>query len=576
MSRCIGKYRAYGGVETRAKFLENVGRCGQHAPMLRVTGRPLAALAAFARTRPGSFVVQRSFRAQLGIDRLLALPDTARDRWPIDNRPWPARAPRTRAASAGGAPDGWAPTSDAIVRAYREGRTTPREIALRVLRGAEELARAGCPVFYETREEDVLADADASTLRWARGEQRGDLDGVPFAVKEQIAVRGLSRRCGTRFLPATPMTTDATIVARLKDAGAIATGITTMTEFGMTPSGASPLRNMPRNPHDRDRLCGGSSSGSGVAVATGLVPLALGADGGGSIRIPAAINGCFGIKPTWGRLSREGDPSGGTVAHVGPLASSTWDLARMLEICGASDPKDAETREAPPVGNLLAMLSSGVRGLVIGVPRSEWADAPPDIARVCEEALAALVKEGAILRDVTLPFVRYAPAIGYITIALEARTGLREAWRDHVDEMSHDLQVSFASLDAFSALDYGDAQRLRAGLRRDLRDVFQEVDALALPTTQTTAPKVSELERQCGFLDPAVLDALCRFTFLGNLTGHPGVSIPAGVDGQGLPVGLQIMADAWDEGTALVVSATLEKAGLARVRKPAIASSILE
>src|SRR5207302_3801376 len=131
----------------------------------------------------------------------------------------------------------------------------------------------------------------------------------------------------------------------VRAAGAITIGTTPMTEFGMTPNGANSKRTMPRNPHATDRIAGGSSTGTGVAVATGLVPFGLGADGGGSIRIPAAINGVFGIKPTWGRVSRAGDVSRGSVTHVGPLASSTLDLARVLELIGALDPDDRETRE---------------------------------------------------------------------------------------------------------------------------------------------------------------------------------------------------------------------------------------
>src|SRR5262249_25247988 len=149
------------------------------------------------------------------------------------------------------------------------------------------------------------------------GRALGFFDGVPWAVKEQTAVRGLARRSGTAFIDPAPWPDDATVVARVRAAGAITLGTTSMTEFGMTPTGANAKRAMPRNPHTTTHLPGGSSTGSGVAVATGLVPFALGCDGGGSIRVPASINGVFGIKPTWGRVSRSGDAFGGSVAHLG-------------------------------------------------------------------------------------------------------------------------------------------------------------------------------------------------------------------------------------------------------------------
>src|SRR5262249_13970901 len=177
----------------------------------------------------------------------------------------------------------------------------------------------------------ALEEAAASTERWRSGNPRGPLDGVPCAVKEEAAVRGLPRCSGTAYVERSAREEDATFVARLRDAGAIVLGTTHMTEHGMTPLGANAMRTMPRNPHATDCVAGGSSTGSGVAVATGLVPFAIGCDGGGSIRTPAALNGVFGIKPTWGRVSREGDSASGSVAHVGPLASSTVDLARVLE-----------------------------------------------------------------------------------------------------------------------------------------------------------------------------------------------------------------------------------------------------
>jgi Asp-tRNA(Asn)/Glu-tRNA(Gln) amidotransferase A subunit family amidase len=327
---------------------------------------------------------------------------------------------------------------------------------------------------------------------------------------------------------------------------------------------------MPRNPHALDHVAGGSSTGSGVAVATGLVPFALGADGGGSIRIPAALCGVFGIKPTWGRISRWGDLSGGTVAHVGPLASSTLDLARCLEASSGPDPNDTQTWLAPPrePGSFVRALSRGVRGLRVGVVESEWADASAPVARAGREALRVLEKEGAILVDVRVELAKWAAPAGYLAIGMEARAAHRDLIARGA-RFSADLAISYVVLGQMSANEYLEAQRLRSGLRVEVARAFRDVDLLGLPSAATTAARVTDAEFEGGFLDARALDALCRFMFLGNLTGLPALSAPVGLEGA-LPIGVQLVGDAWDEATVLAASAQLERTGAARVERPAV------
>jgi aspartyl-tRNA(Asn)/glutamyl-tRNA(Gln) amidotransferase subunit A len=334
---------------------------------------------------------------------------------------------------------------------------------------------------------------------------------------------------------------------------------------------------MPRNPHSTDCFAGGSSTGSGVAVATGLVPFAIGADGGGSIRIPAALNGVFGLKPTWGRVSRHGDSSTGSVAHLGPLASSTLDLARSLEAMGPPDARDSQTDGAPPLphGSLERALSRGVKGLRIGIEEREWRDAARGVSKACEEAVQALERAGAKIVPVQIPLARFAAAIGYVTIGLEALVGLRAEWRDHGSEMGRDLQVTFAALQTLKGVDVVDAMRLRAGLRREAQRAFGEVDLLALPTTAETAMAVTDAEMETGFTDTMAIDALCRFTFFANLTGLPAGTVPVGKDARGLPIGFQLVGDAWDEAAVLGAMAHLERLGVARVERPPVAVDVL-
>lgn len=546
----------------------------------RISGAPLEKLAGFARSTLGGITLPRVLRGDLGIDDLAALPEELRGDVPLDTRPHPGRAPRVRERTDLPLPEGpWSASAARLARAYERGEVTPREVTQRALAEAKRLAslQPSLGPMCDVDEAGALAAADASTKRWRERRPLGLLDGVPWVVKEQNAVKGLPRRAGTSYIAATPEARDSTPVARMREQGVVTLGTTSMTELGMTPNGANAKRVMPRNPHDPTRNAGGSSTGTGVAVATGLVPFGLGCDGGGSIRIPAAINGVFGIKPTWGRVSRSGDIATGTVAHVGPIASSTVDLARTLEVMSGPDPADPQTFAAPQreAGSFLAALGGGVRGLVIGVPDSEWIDASESVQRAGRAALAALEKEGAKLVPLRLELARHAQALGVVTIACECRSSVREDWKRHGGEMSADLQVTFAALDAFGAVEYLDVQRLRTGLRQELARAFREVDVIALPTTVTGAVPVSDTDMRTGFLDTKVIDGLCRFNFLGNLTGLPALAVPVGVDGNGIPLSLQLVGDAWDEATILAVSAHLERIGAAAARRPRVSFDLL-
>ncbi|HJL19343.1 MAG TPA: amidase, partial [Sandaracinaceae bacterium LLY-WYZ-13_1] len=457
--------------------------------------------------------------------------------------------------------------------AYESGRTDPVAVTERAFAEARRLASAtpSMRVLLAEAEESALRDAEASAARWRAGAPRGPLDGVPVPIKEELDVEGFGARLGTTFVPAWPEAPDATLVARLRDAGAVILGPTPMTEMGMSPLGGNPNRQMPRNVHAADRLAGGSSTGSAVAVGSGLCPVALGVDGGGSIRVPAAFNGLFGIKPTFGRVSRHGGP-GGTMAHAGPIGASARDLAVFLEAVSGADPEDWLTHGTPPVddGALVGALGRGVEGLRIGVLEHEMEEAEPAVRRACRAALDALEEEETVLVRVDLPLAEHAPGVGYVTIGLETYTNLLEARRAHWDRMGPDLQLLCRLLAGFGSGDYLDAQRLRSTLRLQTADALREVDLLALPTTVGEAPTVTDHDMRTGFADTPALHAACRFAFLGNLTGLPAGTAPVGSGEAGLPVGLQLVGDAFDEATVLQVLAHLERMGVAAPRAPRI------
>ncbi len=545
-------------------------------PPTRIRGRALRALVSLVRNTPAKHATAQVLRKQLGIDALRALGSDARADLPFSLEPTSGRSDHRRESQRLGVPTvgDWPRTVGGCRRALASGRVGPEELIRRAFFAADQLgARSPSLDPLLDRDEALARDAARqSAERLARGELRGPLEGIPVAIKEEVHVAGLPTRVGTGFLPRTPAGEDSVPVRRLREAGAIVIGTTPMTEYGMSPLGGNVHRVMPRNAHRSDRLPGGSSSGSGVAVATGVVPLALGADGGGSIRIPAAYNGVFGIKPTFGRVPvvGHGVPGGSSVVHLGPIGASAHDLAVFLEAASGPDPRDASSLVQPRLDphELTEAIGRGVRGLRIGVDDDEWAAASAEVRAHGRAALEALEKEGAVLVSVGTRLGKHAAAIGYLTIGLEVLTNLAAVRRDHADEVGLDLQMFFANLETFRPDDYLDAQRLRAELRAEVALLLGAVDVLALPTTATTAPPITDADLTDGFVDPAALDAACRFAFLGNLTGCPAGTAPVGMDDGGLPIGLQIVGDAWDEAAVLQVLGHLERIGAAHVERP--------
>jgi len=548
----------------------------------RLSGSTLAAVRMAAETKGTDAAIREVMKRGLGIDKLFGLPEAWRGAVALDARPLAARDPRhLDEVHADPLPvRGWPHPAAAYAAAYRDRVTTPRHVAERALHEVDRLAglRPSMNIASAQDRDATLRDADAASARWAAGEPLGPLDGMPFLVKDEFDVAGLPTTLGVRCLPQPPAERDATLVARLRAAGAVFVCKTVLTEWGMSPLGNNVNSPMPHNAHDVSRAPGGSSTGSAVGVALGVAPLAAGGDGGGSIRIPAALNGVFGLKPTFGRVSRAGDGFKGSVAHAGPIASSTADLATFLDVVATTpDPGDELTAWAPPPprGGFGALLGAGVRGLRIGVDEADWREAAEPVAQACREALRALEREGAVLVDVSLPIAHHAHRVGYLSIGPESLVAHRREWLDQRELLGDDLRLSFAVLSGMTALEHLDAQRLRAGLRRELCHALAGVDVIALPTTAITAPRYTEEDEKTSFSDPSALEGLVRYTFLCNLTGNPAGTAPVGLDSAGLPIGLQIIGDAWDEVMVLSVLAHLERTGVAVVRRPSGAVDLL-
>ena len=550
-------------------------------PVGRISGAALNALVSATRAPPLRALLAQQVRAELGIDAARKRGREVRGVVPFSLQPRRARADHRRPSQELGVPshENWPRGVRELTAAYRAGRVTPDFVVQRALASARAIDARQPGPFCDYADERALAEALASAERFVRGEPRGALDGIPISVKEEIDAEGFATRLGTSFLGQERATADALFVRRLRDAGAIVIAQTPMTEYGLSPLGVNPHRRMPRNTHDSGRLAGGSSTGSAVAVSLGLVPLALGTDGGGSIRVPAAYNGVFGLKPSYGRIAVTGHGMlGGTsVVHFGPIGASSYELALALEIAAGPDDGDGSSLLQPPIerGEFTRALGRGVRGLRIGVVEADFREAHDDVARPGREALRALERDGATLVPVELPLARHAAAIGYLTIAVEALAGLREVQARYERSLAPDLQLFLRGVEGFASDDYVDAQRLREAMRTEVAHALEDVDVLVSPTTRGVAPRVTEAEARTGFIDTGALDSACRYVFVGNLLGLPAATAPVGRSDSGLPAGLQVMGDAWDEACVLQVLAALERAAVARAIRPPGAVDLL-
>jgi aspartyl-tRNA(Asn)/glutamyl-tRNA(Gln) amidotransferase subunit A len=272
----------------------------------------------------------------------------------------------------------------------------------------------------------------------------------------------------------------------------------------------------------------------------------------------------YGIKPTYGRVPRTGDAFSGSVNHEGPLGASVHDLALFLDVTAGPDPGDPASLHAPPKPNYVEAARSSVRGLRVGVDQASWRDADAAIQRACEKALKSLESSGAVIVDVKMPLARHALGLGTLIIAAETYGTMARTFELHRDAFGLDLQAFMHIAAQLTTREYLGGQMLRERLRRELAHTFLEVDALAMPSTEQTALTVSESDERTGRLDAHGIRAMCRHMFLANLTGLPAGTVPVGIDPEGLPIGFQLLGDAWDEGTVLALMAELERTGAAR------------
>jgi aspartyl-tRNA(Asn)/glutamyl-tRNA(Gln) amidotransferase subunit A len=433
--------------------------------------------------------------------------------------------------------------------------------------------------FNTVTSERALARAAEIDRRRAAGESLGPLAGVPVALKDNLCTKGVRTTASSRILDGYHPAYDATVVRRLEAAGAIVVGKTNCDEFAMGSSNENSAYGPVRNPWDPERAPGGSSGGSAVSVAAGLVPLALGSDTGGSIRQPAALSGVVGLKPTYGRVSRYGLIAlASSLDQIGPFARTVGDAALALSVLAGLDEADSTSRNEP-VADYAAALTGDIRGVRIGVPRRFIAEGvDDDVLRAFDAALDVLRGAGAAIADIELPHAKYAVPVYYLVMTAEASSNLARYDGVRYGHRAKDAEslkamysrtrdegfgaevkrrimlgtyvLSAGYYDAY----YLKAQQVRTLLRRDYDRAFEAVDVVAMPTSPTPAFRLGEKTS-----DPLQMYLADIFTVSANLTGSPALSIPCGFTGQRLPIGVQLTGRMFDEATLLRVGDAYER-----------------
>ncbi len=461
-------------------------------------------------------------------------------------------------------------------------RISARELAEAHLAAIERLKQLNA--FITVTPERALADADASDRRIAAGEAR-PLEGIPIAIKDLFCTESIRTTAASRILDGFRPPYESTVTRKLWQAGAVCLGKTNLDEFAMGSSNTTSAFGHVVNPwrrrgDNRDLVPGGSSGGSAAAVAARLCLGATATDTGGSIRQPAAFTGTVGIKPTYGRCSRWGIVAfASSLDQAGPIARTVRDAAILLREMSGHDPQDSTSADVP-VPDFESALDQGVKGLRIGVPKEYRLDGmAEEIEALWQRGITWLQDAGATIHEISLPHTKYALPTYYIVAPAEAssnlarydgvRYGLRVEGGGDLDELyaltraaGFGAEVRRRILIGTYVLSAGyydayylKAQKVRALIKRDFDEAWRSVDAILTPATPTSAFAIGEKQD-----DPVTMYLNDVFTVPANLAGLPGISVPAGLDSGGLPLGLQVLGRAFDEETVFRVAAAIEAA----------------
>ncbi|WP_078428418.1 amidase [Alkalihalobacterium alkalinitrilicum] len=413
--------------------------------------------------------------------------------------------------------------------------------------------------YVDITEENALATARIAEDEISQGEYRGKLHGIPLALKDILYFKGEKTSIGSKIHQDFRSPDDATVVSKLKDAGAVFTGKLNMHEYAWGGTTNNPHYGPCRNPWDLERIPGGSSGGSGAAVIADMTIGSLGTDTGGSIRGPAALCGIVGLKPTHGLVSKYGCfPLAWSLDHIGPMTKTVEDSAIMLEYIAGQDEMDITTQHTNSI-EYSNMLTGDIKGKVIGIDEGYFFnDIDSGVENVVREGIKKLEQLGAKIEIVKIPSLKYTVFAEMTTILTEATTIHQNSLRARPEDFGADVLSLLKLGEVPSAVDYLQAQQIRTIMKREFSSVFEKVDVLVSPQLPFTAPKIG---------DDNIVGASTRLMAPANLTGLPAISVPCGFS-EGLPVGMQIMGPGFSEAMILNIAYAFEKTNPLQGRKP--------
>jgi aspartyl-tRNA(Asn)/glutamyl-tRNA(Gln) amidotransferase subunit A len=403
--------------------------------------------------------------------------------------------------------------------------------------------------FITVLADEARARAESMDAELASGKDRGPLHGIPIAHKDLVMTRGFRTTAGSKLFSNFVPTEDAVVATKLADAGAVLVGKTGLHELAYGITSNNPHFGAVHNPWDLNRIPGGSSGGSGAAVAAHLIPLATGTDTGGSIRIPSSFCGTVGLKPTYERVSRRGViPLGLTLDHIGPMTQTVRDAAIAFNAMAVRP------------GSYVPPAQPDIRGLRIGLPQNYYLDRlEPEVAAGVRTAVQSAAALGARIVDIHVPDIDAINVVGRVLLLVEAVSNLRPHLSRRAD-FGPDVLALLDQGRLVSAIDYVDAQRLRRIHVREFSKLWTQVDCIFTPSTPTPAPLIGQTTMQVGPTTEDVRLATTRFMRAINVLGIPALALPCGFTSAGLPIGLQLLAAPNQEDTLLKIGAALEDA----------------
>jgi aspartyl-tRNA(Asn)/glutamyl-tRNA(Gln) amidotransferase subunit A len=460
-------------------------------------------------------------------------------------------------------PTAWTLTETAAHLAARS--ISPLELTQAYLNRIERLNPL-LNAFITVTADRALADARAATEEIARGAYRGPLHGIPIAVKDLYETEGIPTTAGSSFRRDFIPDQDSAPMSRLRAAGTVLLGKLNLHEWALGVINDNPHFGSCLNPWDTRRSPGGSSGGSAAALAADLCTASLGSDTRGSIRIPAALCGVVGLKPTYGRVSLRGVvPLSWSLDHAGPMAKSVADAALILQAIAGHDPADPSSVDLP-VEDYSAELNAGIRRLRIGVAQDDFfRGVAPEILAAFEAAAVLFTQLGAELRPVDLSFAQETVQTSRVIVSCDAAALHQGRLNEHPNAFGSDVRGRLEGGTRFTGVEYALARRSQTELKHRLAAIFQEVDLLITPCTRMAAPRLD---------DPKALDqaraSLSYLTAPFNMAGLPSLALPCGFTDEGLPIGLQIIGRPWQESLVLQAGQAYEQAAGCHLRRPSL------